>query len=399
MALFTKDQIIEQMAALGIPTDETMASKMVVGVGVEVEHAQSVGNNLEIIVKIAYDHIKEDQNYYTKLEKMENSKGEPAIFYARHMKDGIAGYLDEKVLVDEASMKRMIPSFLAKPVYVHHQEVDVETMKEKASGYVTDSFYNSLDGWLWVKMVIVDDIGLKAIQNGWGVSNAYIPTEWSAAGTYLNCEYDRAITNGEFTHLAIVNDPRYERAKVFTPEAFKAYQDGLKSELDELQNSKSKGTRMFKIFKTKQVEVSEVDGTTSIELQNGKKMLISEMVNAVEEKEKENEAEEEKKNAEEMTVKVNGEDMTVKELVNKYQKLNKASAKKNADDIEEAKENEGDEDEKENEDEAEDGKKDEKKNAKHFDELKNAKAIASSAEPIRIDTAESQILRGLDRYG
>ena len=143
-----------------------------------------------------------------KKEDITNAKQFPKCFYAKHMETGLAGYETETILIDTDNLKTMIPTFVGKPVYVRHQEVDLDTMKDKACGYVTDSFYNELDGWLWVKILITDDDGFLAIANGWSVSNAYVPTEWGAGGTHHNCPYDRKIIGGEFTHLAIVPDPR-----------------------------------------------------------------------------------------------------------------------------------------------------------------------------------------------
>lgn len=52
------------------------------------------------------------------------------------------------------------------------------------------------------------------IKKGWSVSCSYDYTESAEGGTENNIPYDIEFLDGEFTHLAIVNDPRYERANI-----------------------------------------------------------------------------------------------------------------------------------------------------------------------------------------
>lgn len=311
------------------------------------------------------------------------------------METGLAGYENETILIDGDNLKNMIPTFVGKPVYVHHQEVDLKNLKEEAHGYITESFYNEVDGWLWVKMLLVDDVAKQAVSNGWSVSNAYIPTEWGGGGTHHNVPYDRKIINGEFTHLAIVPDPRYEEAKILTTDEFKIYQESKRKRLDELQNSltqpnEQKGNNMFKFFKNVKQEVNSVDDDTLVEIKNDKgessEVKVSDMIAAILNSKK-NESDEKKKDEDEKeekvnmaaTVRVGDEDMTIGDLVNAY------SSMKNT------KKNEAEEDEKEE-------VKEEKKNSTdHFKELKNA--ADSFVAPIEtIDLGMDKLARGKARY-
>lgn len=339
-----------------------------------------------------------------------NAKQFPCIYYAKHMETGLAGYEDETILVDTDNLKDMIASFVGKPVYVNHQEVDLNNLKETSHGYVVESFYNEVDGWFWVKMILVDDVAMEAVADGWSVSNAYIPTEWGGGGTHHNCPYDRKIVNGEFTHLAIVPNPRYEEAGIFSPAEFKAYNEQKRKKLDELKNSKdqpTKGKTMFKMFKNTKEEVKEIDGDTMIEItnDNGEKsdVKIQDMIKALENAKK-NEAEAAKKEESEKAnmdtmVTVGDEELSVKELMNRYKKLNK----KNSDDEDEGeKSNTDDEDEDDSakENEADEDEKEEKKNAKsdHFKELSNAKK--DKKEVVNsIDLGLNSTARGKARYG
>lgn len=374
----------------------------------------------------------------TNAGELSNASQFPRMYYARHMQPGVCRYVhsdgvEEIVLLKVDTLQKMAPSFVGKPVYVFHQKVDLDNLKDEAAGYVTASFYNELDGWLWVQFIMIDDSGHDSIQGGWSVSNAYIPDESGAGGSWNNNAYHREITTASFTHLAIVPDPRYEDACIFTPEAYKVYQDERRVRLNELRNSKStEGNKfMLKFFKNekKEVAASDVDADTMVELTNGKSMKLTDMVAAVEKREKTNAIKD-------ATIMVNGKSMTVAELSNAYTEMCKE--KENEADDKDEKENDadgtvdlnmienasddGDEDddkkEKENEtdtDQPEGDKGDkEVKNSKaaeeaaaaaakkvadkkHFDELKNAK---DKAMPVRrIEISVDQVQRGKDRYG
>ncbi len=342
-----------------------------------------------------------------------NARGFPKTYYARHMESGLCGYENEKILVDADAMKAMCPSFQGKPVYVGHQKVNVDNIQAEADGYVTECFYNPLDGWLWAKMLVVSDKANDAIGRGWAVSNAYIPQEFSSGGQHHNVDFNRKIVNAMFTHLAIVPDPRYEGASIMTPEQYKSYCADKQAQLDELQNNKGKSKMSFKrFFKKTEEEIKTVDGLTDdamVELQNGKSVSLKTLIDdhvaaeaaeaaaALEnaktkknsDKDKEKEDDEDFLNSD-TEVDVGGKKMKVGELANRY--MNRQ--KKNSEDEEKAKK------EKEEKENAEDDKKkeeDEKKNAKHFDELKNARTKA--AAPVVVDTSIDQVQRGKDLYG
>ncbi len=327
-------------------------------------------------------------------DEKHNAKQFPQKYYARHMQPGIAKYADETILVDTGQMQAMMPSAIGKPVYVLHNDVILETLKEDMHGIISGSFYNDLDGWAWFEFMAIDDIAFQAIANKWSVSNAYIPTESGPAGEWHNCPYDRQILNGEFTHLAIVPDPRYEGACIFSADEFKSYQAALRERLGELQNSKSQseGKKTMKLWKNKKEEVTTVDEDTMVELQNGKSASVKEMVAALELRnaEEKDKAEEEKKNSQK--VMVNGAEMTVDELMNAYCALK----------------NEKDEEEKKNAESEKEDEEGEKKNSKdgdgdgdevdHFKELKNAHTKQEN-QTVVIETSMDKIERGRQRYG
>ena len=341
----------------------------------------------------------------------------PKRYFARHIKEGPVHYLengeDKLYLVKDEALKKMNATFEGKPIYIRHvDEVNMDTLKEDANGYVVKSFYNEFDGAWWAE-IIADDEAQGYIEKGWAVSNAYLPTELGSGGVYHDFDYDKEVKNGVYEHLAIVNNPRYEEAVVMTPEEFKDFNEGRKAELDKLKNSKENEM------------LSEEDKKELLDsLMNSLSATIKDTVkNALDEKLAEN-----KKNAEDedhrqlireiaaVSAKEDGDfegglDEKVKTIIALAEKLgySKDEAKHNAEDEEdkkeeekedkESKDNESDDDSKENKcNEGEGEQEDEKKeNSKFFNFLHNAKE--KSGKGTTFSTMASGLALGRARYG
>lgn len=353
-----------------------------------------------------------------------NATQYPKKYYAKHMQPGLCGYGKEKILVDVDAMKRMIANkAVGKPVYIlHNSKTESERLskiEEEAAGYITQSFYNDVDGWAWFEILVVRETGHQAIARGWKCSDAYYPTSWGQGGKKNAVEYQRELMDAEFTHLAIVPDPRYEDAVIYTPEQFKAYQEAKKRESVELQNSK--GKPMFKMFKNERKEVTSIDADTLVELEGGEVVSIGEMQNALkeikngasdQEKDEKDRAEKAKAEAakrEEMEnamVDCDGEKMTVKEMTNRYKSMKKNSMeRKNAEDEDAKKKADKEAEEKKNaEDEAKKKADEEKKNGNEFyNSLANAevKRLAETMQPqaAHIGISADATAVGKSRYG
>lgn len=352
-------------------------------------------------------------------KEKQNAKQLPSMYYCRHMESGLCGYGEENVLIDADAMKKMAPSFVGKPIYVGHRpEVGqfmrgmISTLPDDNDGHVIESFYNPLDGWLWAKMLVTSDYAHDMIKKDWKVSNAYLPKMFQGgAGEHHNVDYDRKISEADFTHLAIVPDPRYENAKIFTPDEFKSYQAEKTQELQELQNNKGV-KKMLKFFRTEKKELSanEISDDAFVELTNAKgetvQVTIKEMINAVEKDEQEKKNADDKDKDEkinmDMSVPVGGKNMKLSELVNQYTEM---CQKANSADTEDDDENmnagddkkEEDKDEKKNADDA-DKAKEEKQNAKkkNFDALKNAHL---KADLPKVSLSVNGVERGKSLYG
>lgn len=360
-------------------------------------------------------------------QRVLNATVKPEIFYGLHMCAGLAEYQQvegaHRILIDEQTIKNMDSTFPGRPVYVHHvDEVKFEDI-QKADGYVVESFFNKADGKHWAKFIVVSDRGHEAIRSGWKLSNAYLIKNTVGGGRWHGLDYDKEVTSGEYEHLAIVPNPRYDESIILTPDQFKEYNQQKEAELIRLKNSiesKEKTMSKFTFWKKEKVENgADLDTMSVILPKSGKAVELSKLINDADE------AEEKKDEAKmangEDKVKVGEEEMTVNSLLEKY---NSMCAKKNEDEEkakneaeaeelkkkneeEEAeklkKENEDEEAEKlkkENEDEVENEdpeEMDEKKQNAFFEKLKNAADNVTTTKVV--ETAQDQVARGKSRYG
>ena len=218
--------------------------------------------------------------------RVNNSQGE--IFYGMHFYPGVAQYDSPdgtfRVFVSEDTIRKMNPTFAARPVFVEHVEEvqeNLNTLKNEADGWVVESFFNPADGKTWAKFIIVSERGLRAVHQGYRLSNAYIPQLNNTAATWNGVEYQKVVVGGEFEHLAIVQNPRYEESVIMTPDEFKAYNENLTSELKRLANSKETGKMSkFNFFKRQKVENATDLESMIVELPKSKKEIsITKLIN------------------------------------------------------------------------------------------------------------------------
>lgn len=228
----------------------------------------------------------------------------PKIYFGLHFCPGVAQYdppgeQSFRVFLNEDTIRSMNPTFKGLPVFVKHvDKVDLAKLENQADGYVIKSFYNEADGKTWAQFMAVSDEAHDAITRGWKLSNAYVPTQYTNGGKWNGVDYAKEITGGRFTHLAIVDDPRYEESIILDEEAFKKYNESKASELKRVQNSKDKKKETgIMFFNKKQLEnASEFEGAL-VTLKNGKDVSIKELValvNAMEEPAKAEKPEESK---------------------------------------------------------------------------------------------------------
>jgi hypothetical protein len=232
--------------------------------------------------------------------KVLNTKSKPEVYFGLHMVEGLAEYAEPgkdpyRIYIGEDAIKNMNPSFQGKPVYVDHVDgVDDQDLEIEAelAGVVVRSFFNKSDGKNWTEFVVFTDEAKKAIRQGWKLPNAYVPTSFAGGGENHGVQYLKEVVAGEYEHLAIVQNPRYEESKILTPEQFKDYNAEKESELVRLANSKEtkkENSKMAKldlkklnIFKRAKVE----NGKDGLELaglmvqlpESGEEMLLTDVI-------------------------------------------------------------------------------------------------------------------------
>jgi len=364
------------------------------------------------------------------------------IFYGMHFYPGVAEYAEPgqdayRVFINEDTIRKMNPTFAGKPIFVEHVdevEDDINELRKDADGWVVESFFNAADGKTWVKFIVVSDRAERAIKNGFRLSNAYIPRNFSNGGLWNGVSYLKEVTDGDFEHLAIVKNPRYEESVIMTPDEFKKYNEDKSIELKRLANSKEKekSKMKFNLFKRTKVENQkdfDFENMCVTLPKTGKEKTLIQLVNEAdefEEKKKENVADPK------AIVKLHdGSTCSVGDLIEKHKSLHDELSALKKDEMEEERDletedspvdvegdlhNEEEEDEQESakknalesEDELEAAKK--KKNAsatkkkiptdksKHFESLRNAHVNVDD-ETARVDLMDDQVQRGRARYG
>lgn len=196
---------------------------------------------------------------------------------------------DGRYLLKKEAIDKMLDTLEGRPVVMGHQKITEDNIDDVAVGYVLGGKFNVETGQFDCKIIVKDADIVEAIKSGNNkVSSAYEPTEFGEGGTYSGLDYDAEILNGVFTHLAIVDTPRYNDAKILT--------------------NNYEGKKMFKrLFKTEKLneEVKEcgISDEDLIEI-DGESVSVSELKSAWKDKlnacnnecgEKKNEEEEEKK--------------------------------------------------------------------------------------------------------
>lgn len=365
---------------------------------------------------------------------MKNSKG--SVWYGMHFYPGVAQYEEPgkdpyRVFLNEDTIRSMDPSFAGRPVFVHHVDgVDesIDQLRKEADGWVLESFLNKSDGKHWCRFIAVTEKAERAIKQGWQLSNSYFPKTFAQGGLWNGVPYIKEITGGEYEHLAIVPNPRYEESVIMSPEQFKKYNEDKELELKRLANTKEP-TMAFNLFKRAKVDNSaDLLGMMVTLPKSKKEVLVEDLFK---------EADDRLSNSpmaahpEHLVDMGEGHKMTVNDLMSKYkmQCNEMEEMRKNAEEKEvgveeddgkvegegdnKSKDNEDDED-MDNEDEEVDSKlkmeKEEKtKNAKEAaikkakakeraDALFNAKEKALKNAP-PVELFQDQVERGRARYG
>jgi hypothetical protein len=148
-----------------------------------------------------------------------NSRGQAGrVVPLRFIEPGLVNYADVgMVLVKKETLDRMLPSIVGTPIFNRqHKEVSGDDFSSgRADGIIAGNpRFDASDGWFWVDALVWDDETIQNCKSGYSLSCAYDVTRWGPGGVHNNIPYDREVLDGEYTHLAIVDNPRYEGARL-----------------------------------------------------------------------------------------------------------------------------------------------------------------------------------------
>ena len=147
-----------------------------------------------------------------------DDSGKGRHFKSRFIQPGIAGYPGQfgNVLIKKESLDRFIDTMVGVPVIINHKDLNKDNADDERVGVVNSVWYDDKDGWYWCDGIIWNETAQNLITDKkWSVSCSYdVKTANDEGGSENNIQYDMEFLDGAFTHLALVDNPRYERANI-----------------------------------------------------------------------------------------------------------------------------------------------------------------------------------------
>ncbi len=338
-----------------------------------------------------------------------NAKAWARKFEARLLEPGIISYEDMgcgKAYLTRESIAASADTFVGRPLILtpklRHKKVTPKDLEENARGYISETFWGT-DGWLWCRGIVHDDEAKDAINRVGFCSCAYEVTKAGTGGEYHAIPYHEEILSFSGEHLAIVDKPRYEGAKIrlnsktktniITFKWIKKLASRLNStEAPAATAAAAPAAEAKPATETKENAVAEeITGETELEIptrENGKteKVSVEKLVEAYN-------ARNDGLGAED-TLEVDGKAVTVSAIIAGY--------KANAMPSETAEEKTKRENAEKEKDEEMKNKKNGKAPVSHFKVLlnaRNAPVLENAGPAVGPDDIVSRVNRGADRYG
>ena len=158
--------------------------------------------------------------------ELKNDSDWAKLFTGHHLEPGIVTYDNDDgsktvYLLTKEAIAKMRSTAEGKPIvgrsgnYDHKKVQPSDFVEGEVDGVVVESFDNPEVGWEDVKFIVWDKDTKARCKSGFQLSCAYVPTETEdKPGLWHNCPYDAVILNGNYTHFAVVPNPRYEGATI-----------------------------------------------------------------------------------------------------------------------------------------------------------------------------------------
>ena len=143
---------------------------------------------------------------------------EPGVVHYEGLENPITHEKGMTLYVDREAIAKLRETFVGKPVYnFMHPAEDVkpeDITQGKAVGVVIGN-QGMADGWDWASFMVWDTEAEKNCTNGqFALSCSYVPEIDATPGIWHNIPYDGKVIGGEYEHLAIVPNPRYEGSQI-----------------------------------------------------------------------------------------------------------------------------------------------------------------------------------------
>lgn len=178
----------------------------------------------------------------------------PQVYTCKFLTAGLVSYEDSGAgiaLLKKETIDKMLASIIGKPVIINHQDVGPDNYEKFRVGNVVKAWFSPEDGWFYCDFLIDNDEAIKCIEeDGCSVSCAYDVLDAVEGGTYQDIKYDGEITDGSFTHLALVESPRYEESKIMKQLPMMLVNSKQAHYVNKPKEEKSMD--MFRIFKKKE---------------------------------------------------------------------------------------------------------------------------------------------------
>ena len=147
-------------------------------------------------------------------EQEGNGKGR--YFVSRFIEPGIAHYEElGDILITKETLNKFIQTMVGAPVIIDHEDVTDKNVDKLRVGSVSKVWFNEFDGYFYCEGILTDPEAIDLIKNqGWNVSCAYSFVADETKKQHNGKDIDMEFIDGEFLHLAIVKNPRYEGANI-----------------------------------------------------------------------------------------------------------------------------------------------------------------------------------------
>ena len=142
--------------------------------------------------------------------------GKGRKFVSRFIEPGMVYYKEfGDVLITKETLDKFIDTMVGCPVIINHKDITNDNVDDERVGVVSRVWYNPDDNFFYCEGIIWDKEAIDLIKKqGWNVSCSYDFQSDFESKTHNGKKIDCTFTDGNFLHLALVDNPRYERANI-----------------------------------------------------------------------------------------------------------------------------------------------------------------------------------------